>query len=110
MPRFLNSFRFPIPVFVLGLFMAISLQGCNHLERGAITVNCDGDKSGEPPKDDDRGGCSVKDPVGELATNTNKPCNSGVVCEASGAKCSKRSAKHCKNYMLEGGDCTCACL
>lgn len=105
---FLTNSKLPFPVLVLGLFMAISLQACNHLERGAITVNCEGSTSDENPNGGKRGACSVTDPSGETAINTGKPCYSGVVCESSGAKCSR--TKRCKNHMLEGGDCTCACL
>ena len=110
MPRFLTNSKLPFPVFALGLLMVIGLQACNHLERGAITVNCEGSTSEGDSIGGGRAGCTTKDPSGEIANNTGKPCNSGVVCEASGTKCSRSKARFCKNHMLEGGDCTCACL
>ncbi len=67
MLRYLKNFRSIVQILALTFFATVALQGCNHLEPGAITVNCSEDQGG-------RGGCGTPiSPSGEIAQNTGKP-------------------------------------
>jgi hypothetical protein len=95
-------------VLALGLFVTVGFGGCNHLDKGAITVNCG--SGSEDDTSNGHGACDKKAPHGEQVNGIT--CTGGLVCSGNGAICSRSGgSKRCKNVMPSGGTlCDCACL
>src|SRR5262245_11118005 len=74
-----------------------------------VLVVCRSIVGGEDPCKDQ--GCTSHPATGEAAVNGGNCTNpNGFACNSPGASCVTGGTKHCRNFNMGGGLCTCACL
>lgn len=55
-------------------------------------------------------GCMARTATSSDKATDGVTCTSGMACVYPGTSCVIGGSKHCKNFDLGGGNCTCACM